>query len=92
VLDLLEEQWRSLDGQSTQAWIDALRVCVSKLTTYARELINLRYVEGLSGVEVARRLGRTSRTVYVALSRVYRQLEDCVRKTSGGESVTGMKP
>jgi len=80
VLDLLEGQWSRFDGVSTRDWIDALRLCVAKLTEYARSLINLRFVEGLTGLEVARRLGRTPKTVYVALSRTYRQLEDCIQE------------
>jgi RNA polymerase sigma-70 factor (ECF subfamily) len=79
VLDLLEGQWSRFDAVSSHAWTDAVRYCAGKLTDYARQLIGLRYVEGLTGLEVARRMGRTPRTVYVALGRTYRQLEDCIQ-------------
>ena len=85
VLDLLEGQWNRFDAVPPHAWTDAVRYCAGKLTDYARQLIGLRYVEGLTGLEVARRVGRTPRTVYVALSRTYRQLEDCIQGRMAGE-------
>ena len=89
VLDLLEGQWKRFDAVSPRQWSDVLRDCVSKLTDYARQLINLRYVDGLTGIEVARQVGRTPRTVYVALGRTYRQLEDCVQGQIGDDSNDG---
>lgn len=80
VLDLLEGQWGQFDAAPAHAWTDAMRHCVATLTDYARQLIGLRYVEGLSGQEVAQRTGRTPKTVYVALGRIYRQLEDCIQR------------
>jgi len=72
VLDLLEEEWRRLDAERPGLSLEALQHCVMKLTDYARQLIRLRYVDGLSGLEVSRRLGRSPHTVYVALGRTYR--------------------
>jgi RNA polymerase sigma-70 factor (ECF subfamily) len=79
VLDLLEGQWSSLDATSASLLADALRDCVHKLTDYARRLLTLRYAEGLAGLEVAERVGRNPRAVYVALGRTYRQLEACLQ-------------
>jgi RNA polymerase sigma-70 factor (ECF subfamily) len=80
VLDLLEGEWERLDAEQPQVWLTALQCCARKLTDYARQLINLRYVEGLSGAEIGEKLGRPTRTIYVALSRTYRQLEDCIQR------------
>ena len=80
VLDLLEGEWGRLDAEQPQVWLAALQCCARKLTDYARQLINLRYVQGLSGAEIGERLGRPTRTIYVALSRTYRQLEDCIQR------------
>ncbi len=80
VLDLLEEDWRRLDAERPELSLEALRDCVMKLTSYARQLIRLRYVEGLSGLEVSRRMQRSPHTIYVALGRIYRQLEECVQQ------------
>jgi RNA polymerase sigma-70 factor, ECF subfamily len=79
VMNLLESHWTRLDAVPSQIWTDAIYDCVRKLTDYARQLITLRYVDGLTGLEVAKQVGRTPRTVYVALSRAYRQLEDCLK-------------
>jgi RNA polymerase sigma-70 factor, ECF subfamily len=85
VLDLLEGHWNRFDAVSPHLWTDAVRDCVLKLTDYARQLITLRYAEGLTGLEVAQRVGRTPRTVYVALSRTYRQLEECIQGQLAGK-------
>jgi RNA polymerase sigma-70 factor, ECF subfamily len=84
VLDLLEADWGRMDAQKPQLWLDALRACVAKLTDYARQLLTLRYVEGLSGIEIGRQLGRPPKTIYVALGRTYRQLEDCIQRQADG--------
>jgi RNA polymerase sigma-70 factor, ECF subfamily len=77
VLELLEDEWSAGDAGPVAAR-KALRECVEKLSPYARELIRLRYVDGLSGQAVAERLNRSANTVYVALSRTYRHLAGCV--------------
>ena len=58
----------------------ALRECVEKLSPYARQLIRMRYVDDLSAQDVAERLNRSPNTIYVALSRTYRHLADCVER------------
>lgn len=93
VLDLLDTEWKRWDTEQPQQWLDALRVCSGKLTNYGRRLIDLRYVQGLSGAEISDRIGRPPHTIYVALGRVYRQLEDCIQQqletTNGDDSVAG---
>jgi RNA polymerase sigma-70 factor (ECF subfamily) len=79
VLELLEDHWRAGDGAPAPAR-KALRECVERLSPYARQLIRLRYVEELSAQDVAERLNRSPNTIYVALSRTYRHLADCVER------------
>jgi RNA polymerase sigma-70 factor (ECF subfamily) len=79
VLELLEDHWSAGDGAPAPAR-KALRECVEKLSPYARQLIQMRYVDDLSGQEVAERLNRSPNTVYVALSRTYRHLAGCVQR------------
>jgi RNA polymerase sigma-70 factor (ECF subfamily) len=79
MLDLLEDHWSAGDAAPAPAR-KALRECVEGLSPYARQLIRLRYAEGLSGQDVAERLNRSPNTVYVALSRTYRHLADCVER------------
>lgn len=78
VLDLMEGHWASYDGVATAEMSEALRGCLSHLTPNARELIELRYGKGMSGTAVAKATQRRPHAVYVALSRAYKQLGDCI--------------
>jgi RNA polymerase sigma-70 factor (ECF subfamily) len=66
--------------------IAALRACLQALRGKSRELILGRFGRGLSCGDVAERVGWSAESVYVALSRVRRSLEDCVRARLGAEN------
>ena len=57
-----------------------LRECMEELAARAREVIDLRYGEGCKPAEIARRLGWTPESVYVALSRACTLLRDCIER------------
>jgi len=80
VMDSLEEQWDALDreGKPAEA-IDALRECIGELTPRSRRMVDLRYGDGLSGENLADRLGMRLNAVYVALSRIHKALASCVK-------------
>lgn len=78
VLDALEEQWHSGDEEASSDQMEMLRKCLQKLGGYPRQLIDLRYGQGISGAALAERVGRKVQTVYVALSRAHRSLAHCV--------------
>ncbi|MBA3939504.1 MAG: sigma-70 family RNA polymerase sigma factor [Planctomycetes bacterium] len=80
LLDLLDGTWE--DGGHDHAgapYLEALRQCCAALPPHAQELIALKYTQGISGQEIATRLGRPLNTVYVTLTRLHRGLEACVR-------------
>ncbi|MBL8793313.1 MAG: sigma-70 family RNA polymerase sigma factor [Planctomycetia bacterium] len=87
VLDLLEQQWTAAPAAEVSARVDALHRCLDKLPTTARELLRLRYEDGLRCNAVAERVGRTVEAVYQNLSRIHRQLRQCVeaqlKRTNG---------
>jgi RNA polymerase sigma-70 factor (ECF subfamily) len=58
----------------------ALEQCLESLTPNNRELLRLRYFQGLSGIEVAQTLGRKLETVYQALARIHKLLSECVQR------------
>ena len=58
----------------------ALIECVSSLPGTSRELIQLKYEQGLSVDSVARRVGRPYAGILMALSRVRKALGLCVEK------------
>ncbi len=78
LLDLLDGHWAHFEKQSDSEIIPALRHCLDKLTDNARRVIQLRYVEGISGKALADVLDRKLNTVYVALTRIHRTLADCI--------------
>jgi RNA polymerase sigma-70 factor (ECF subfamily) len=86
VLDLLESHWTDTDpsGGAVSDRGEALHHCLGRLTESARELLQLRYAEGLTAVEVAVRLSRTADAVYQALSRIHRALRECVERELTG--------
>jgi len=50
-LDRLQKTWQAAESHDKAA-NDALRDCVAKLSDYAKQIVKLRYVDGLSGGEV----------------------------------------
>lgn len=91
VIDALESHWDQADNVAASDSADALRHCLEQLSPYARQLINLRYTENLTGEQIAKRVDRKLHTVYIAMSRTRSQLADCVRNKldaneSGGDA------
>jgi RNA polymerase sigma-70 factor (ECF subfamily) len=78
-LDLLESAWDGPAGE-TAARVEALGRCMDKLPAPSRELLRLRYEDGLACGRVADRLGRSVDAVYQTLSRVHRQLRACIER------------
>ena len=62
-----------------EALRDALRRCVAMLPPASREFLNGRYQLGLSLADLASRAQRTVGAVKVAMLRIRRRLEACVR-------------
>lgn len=56
----------------------ALADCLRLLPDHSRDVINMRYFEGLTSVEIGERLERSSAAVRKMLSRVRAQLEECI--------------
>jgi len=78
VLDLLEGHWSEYDSLDSAEMTEALRHCLSLLTSKARRLVELRYGQGLRGTDIATVTDRKPHTVYVALSRAYKTLGECI--------------
>jgi RNA polymerase sigma-70 factor, ECF subfamily len=84
VLDQLEGHWGHWDHQSAAERIDALRQCVEQLTARSQQIIAMRYGRGMSGMQVAEALHQNVGTVYVALTRIYQSLQECLGRKPGG--------
>jgi RNA polymerase sigma-70 factor, ECF subfamily len=79
-IDQLDKAWDERERENPRTSTKtALEKCVAKLTPKARELVQLRYRQNLSGQEIADHLGKPLNTIYVAISRIHRALSDCIR-------------
>jgi RNA polymerase sigma-70 factor (ECF subfamily) len=76
VADAEEEQSDLLEARH-----EALANCVGRLAPNQRDVLTLRYGQGLSVTELAARQGRQVNAVYTALSRIRKALERCIRQT-----------
>ncbi|MGE3803506.1 MAG: RNA polymerase sigma factor [Gemmataceae bacterium] len=79
LLDLVEQAL----NEHADDWSDrrqSLLECMNRLPDKARELLHLKYTEGLSFLQMAARLGKSVDGLKMALSRVRRALAECVEK------------
>lgn len=80
VSDLIDSELETRDIAELDQQADALRACLERLTENARNIIQLRFHDGLSGKEVASRLGRKPDAIYKNLQRIYSTLGECIRR------------
>lgn len=79
-LELVDAELESRSTEGLDARTDALRLCMTHLTENARNVLELRFFEGLRGDQVAARLGRKPDAIYKSLQRAYATLQDCIRR------------
>lgn len=91
VLDLIEAEWGDPAGVGAPEQVEALRRCVNRLGTPARDLLHMKYFEGLTAITIAGRLRRTADAVYQSLSRLHRSLRDCVEREMTRPPVPGFE-
>jgi RNA polymerase sigma-70 factor (ECF subfamily) len=95
VLDLLEQDWSGTSSDDMAERVEALHHCLDKLPEGSRKLLRLRYEEGLRCATVAERLRRSVDAIYQSLSRVHRQLRECVQgklQAAGGGTLGEVVP
>ncbi|MBI1370265.1 MAG: sigma-70 family RNA polymerase sigma factor [Planctomycetes bacterium] len=85
VLDLLEAESARTPADHADE-LEALRHCLNQLNPQARQMLEWRYRDRISGLDLARKLDRPAKSLYVTMSRIYRKLADCVRARLGGEA------
>lgn len=77
VLDLLETGWGKADATDV---VEALHGCLGQLDTPARDLLQMKYDDGLTAAAIGARLRRSADAVYQNLSRLHRALRACVER------------
>ena len=69
---------RAVEAQPETSSLDAVRKCLESVTDRIRSVLSMRYREGLSGAEIARRTNSSVTAVHMALSRARSALARCV--------------
>jgi RNA polymerase sigma factor (sigma-70 family) len=80
LLDVMQAHWETQGPGHQDEIFSRLEKCISKLSSYGKELVYFRYRENLTGQKLAETLGRKCSSVYVALSRIHRMLANCIRQ------------
>jgi RNA polymerase sigma-70 factor (ECF subfamily) len=88
VIDLLAAEDADLPKESNRDRLQALEGCLESLTPKTREILAMRYTQGLPGHEVAARLTRKPATVYKTLARAYVALRSCVNRALKSEATS----
>jgi RNA polymerase sigma-70 factor (ECF subfamily) len=84
VLDLLESRWVDPAVVASSDRGEALHRCLGRLATPARELIQMKYADGLTAAAIADKKQRTAAAVYQNLCRIHRSLRECVERELTG--------
>ncbi len=74
---------RGGDGFDT---VEALRKCLARLTAKHREMLDLRYKQGKSRAEMARRCKMTGNGIKTLLRRIRAALADCIQRRLATEN------
>ncbi len=79
VFDILAEKVAKLAEEEDDTRREALEVCLAGLSEQNRELIRMRYLEGLEVEDVAKLVDRPAKTVYRILQQVRTWLHGCIQ-------------
>jgi RNA polymerase sigma-70 factor (ECF subfamily) len=87
VLDLLESRCSDPAAVAGSDVGEALHHCLDRLGPPARELLRMKYADGMAAAAIADRTRRTVGAVYQNLCRIHRSLRECVERELAGGAV-----
>ena len=79
LIEAMDASWDRIDNEQMQERLELLTGCIEKLTSYSREILKLRYAKGMTGDRLAEKMGRNTSAVQRAMTRIHRQLAECVQ-------------
>lgn len=88
ILELLEQEWLCETARRGEARMEALRACLKTLPEKSSQWLRLRYFEGNSCGEVAKKLDTRLNAVYKRLSRLHKGLKECIELRLDESEVT----
>ena len=83
---ILNEQFSNIEevakksNDNIEKMLDELKECQSKLSVPDRQLMYLKYTLELSAKDIAGRINKSIRSVYLKISRVQLQLRNCMKR------------
>ncbi len=84
----LLEKTAEEEGDGLEAERDALKVCLEKLPSDRRDLVDAAYEPGLKMSDLAETLGWSPMALYKKLHRIRLQLVECTRREIASEGIT----
>jgi RNA polymerase sigma-70 factor, ECF subfamily len=79
LMDILTDSAVKFCDDGAEPYLAALRRCKEKLSAADDELLQLRYIEELSTIEIADRLQRLQQSISRSLNRIRRWLFECIQ-------------
>ena len=76
----LESDQHDRASFSSREQLEALGQCLAELTPRSQKIVELRYTNELSGIEVAQRMDSKVDTIYKSLARIYQSLRHCIQE------------
>jgi RNA polymerase sigma-70 factor (ECF subfamily) len=86
-IDLIADQLAQAQVDKGER-VEALKICLGKLTEGNREMIELRYSASKTVEDISEDMGRSVHAVYKALNRTHVQLLRCVRMNLGSGALS----
>lgn len=83
---LIARDLDSLDRESYESSMAALRGCLDRLPSHQRELVLAPYRSGELVEDIAERVGKTANALYKQLGRLRGKLSNCVQRTLATEA------
>jgi RNA polymerase sigma-70 factor, ECF subfamily len=90
IAELMDREWLAEASKADGGKMEALRECIEDVPEASRQLLRLRYFDGLQCEEVARKLGAGLDAVYKRLSRLHQALKECIESRVAG--TTALEP
>ncbi|MBN1674579.1 MAG: sigma-70 family RNA polymerase sigma factor [Kiritimatiellae bacterium] len=88
VLERLADAHERVDAAyRSERMVDALHVCIRGLPENQRRMLNLKYCERKSSINLAEIFRKSVQAIDVALFRIRKQLEQCIRLRLSQEEV-----
>jgi DNA-directed RNA polymerase specialized sigma24 family protein len=84
VVQQLAEAAERADGNLVPAMQERLELCLGMLSEKNRRLLELRYTENRTSLEIARLLSTNDNAIRIALMRIRNALRDCMLAAQGG--------